>query len=124
MGRLRIDRARGGIMNSRFDDLLKNAKRAPAPAEGLPDDASASIARQGTTPARPSPAPSEAPAPRRMGRPPGKKSDPAFEQVTAYVPRELYGKVRGVLWNDHSRKEFSELVTELLSGWLEDQHAR
>jgi hypothetical protein len=103
---------------SRFDDLLKNAKgRAPGATDARavevpPSKLGAATSVENRPPALPS---------RRPGRPPGKKSDPAYEQVTAYIPRKLYGRVRGVLWNDHDRKEFSALVAELLTEWLDGQ---
>ncbi len=65
--------------------------------------------------------------PRRMGRPAtGKKSDPSYRQVTAYVRKDLYRKVSDALYDesrglDTKRKEFSELVDELLEQWWQDQ---
>ncbi len=47
----------------------------------------------------------------------GKRSDPGFTQVSAYVGRETYRKVRIALVTDGER-DFSELVDELLRGWL------
>lgn len=110
---------------SRFDEMMKTAKqRGPTPPTADPDPAPAPKSRQAETTGRHSPAPPEPPAARRPGRPTGKKSDPTFEQVTAYVPRELYGEVRGALWKDHDRREFSSLVEELLREWLESQNSR
>lgn len=110
---------------SRFDDVMKNVKgRSPGTTEAPPPETPAPKARTGTASDKPPPAPPASPVPRRPGRPPGKKSDPAYEQVTAYVPRELYGGVRSALWNHHGRKEFSALVGELLLAWLDDQPAR
>ena len=57
------------------------------------------------------------PAPRR-GRPPGKRSDPGFAQVTAYVPEELHHNVKLALLQDRKGQEFSELVGDLLRDWL------
>jgi hypothetical protein len=65
----------------------------------------------------PSPVAPPSPAPRK-GRPPSKRSNPAFEQVTAYIPGELYRKVRIGLLEDAKGQEFSELVADLLSAWL------
>jgi len=107
---------------SRFDDLMKTTKkRSPGGTGPAPTSGPAADLPPGTPAGSPPPAPPAAPAPRRPGRPAGKKSDPAYEQVTAYVPRALYGSVRSVLWNHHGRKEFSELIAELLAGWLENQ---
>jgi hypothetical protein len=96
---------------SKFGDILKNAKRTPAtddpPAEKAP---TLDIAPAAAT-APPSPAP-------RKGRPPGKRSDPAYEQVTAYIRGDLYRDVRIRLLQEGKGQEFSELVAELLAAWL------
>jgi len=55
----------------------------------------------------------------------GKKSNPDFKQVTAYVRRDLHENVTSILFNeaigrkDNKRKEFSEPVDELLEQWLQ-----
>ena len=55
--------------------------------------------------------------PPRRGRPPGKRSHPDFEQITAYIRKDTHHAVKiGLLKN--GRKEFSELVEELLGQWL------
>jgi len=92
---------------SRFDGILKAKGRGPDPDEAPPDP----------TPATPSPTAPPSPAPRK-GRPPGKRSDPAYEQVTAYIPGDLYRKIRIGLLEDAKGQEFSELVADLLSAWL------
>jgi hypothetical protein len=62
-------------------------------------------------------------SPRRTGRPAtGKKSDPNYRQVTAYVRKDLYRNVTDSLYDesrglDTRRKEFSELIDELLEQW-------
>lgn len=54
----------------------------------------------------------------------GKKSDPRYKQVTAYVRKDLHRHVTDALYDevrgreDAKRKEFSELVDELLEQWL------
>lgn len=45
-----------------------------------------------------------------------KSQDPKFVKLTAYVPRELHRAAKGRLVQQD--KEISELVEELLSGWL------
>lgn len=67
-------------------------------------------------------------APRRTGRPAtGKKSDPNYRQVTAYVRKDLYKNVSDALYDesrgrpDAKRKEFSELVDELLEQWWQNR---
>jgi hypothetical protein len=57
------------------------------------------------------------PQPSRRGRPPGKRSHPEFEQITAYIRRDTHQAVKiGLLQN--GRKEFSELIEDLLRHWL------
>lgn len=67
---------------------------------------------------------------RRTGRPAsGKKSDPNYRQVTAYVRKDLYRDVTDALYDevrgrDAKRKEFSELVDELLARWWQERNGR
>jgi hypothetical protein len=59
-----------------------------------------------------------APAPKRMGRPPGgKRSDPAYMQTTLYLPRSLMTDVRVKLLRSGDA-EVSGLVESLLRDWL------
>lgn len=55
---------------------------------------------------------------RGRGRPTGKRSDPDYEQVTSYVRRQTYANVKIELIREGQKREFSELVEELLSKWL------
>jgi hypothetical protein len=118
---------------SKYAGILGAAKgRAPEPDDGPtqksppPPAASARTVPPVAAPtpppaAPPSPAPAEIATPRGPGRPRGKRSDPTFDQVTAYVPRELYRRVRIALLEDDRGQEFSELVAELLAAWLADR---
>jgi len=59
----------------------------------------------------------------------GKKSDPRYKQVTAYVRKDLHRNVTDALYDeargrDTKRKEFSELVDELLERWWKEQQKR
>ncbi len=64
----------------------------------------------------------------RTGRPViGKKSNPNYRQVTAYVRRTLYREVSEALYDDSrgrdtKPKEFSELVDELLEEWRDKRN--
>ena len=51
------------------------------------------------------------------GRSPGKRSDPDFEQVTAYIRKETHHAVKIELLKN-GRQEFSKLVEGLLQQWL------
>lgn len=65
--------------------------------------------------------------PRQTSRTTGKKSNPNYRQVTAYVRRDLYKEVSDALYDESrgnpnaKRKEFSELVDELLETWLKSR---
>ena len=49
----------------------------------------------------------------------GKRSDPAYEQVTAYIRKRTHDAVKVALIKEGQRRQFSELVEELLSTWAE-----
>lgn len=53
------------------------------------------------------------------GRPKGKRSNPDFEQVTAYIRKQTHQGVKIALLQEGEDREFSELVEELLSEWLQ-----
>jgi hypothetical protein len=92
----------------------------------------------GTEPAVTAPAQSKAIAPqaaatapakhtgRRAGR--GKKSDPHFKQVTAYIPANLHENATIALrFANQTRlnadkEDFSELLTHLLADWYQRQN--
>lgn len=61
------------------------------------------------------------PMKRGRGRPPGKRSDPDYEQVTSYVRRQTYSDVKIELIREGKKREFSELVEDLLSQWLKSR---
>ncbi len=51
----------------------------------------------------------------------GRRSDPAYMQASAYVPRQLRRQVERALLNDPGERDYSELIEELLQRWLKDQ---
>jgi hypothetical protein len=55
------------------------------------------------------------------GRPKGKRSDPAFEQVTAYIRKETYLQIKMALLQEGTDRDFSQLVEELLGAYLRTQ---
>lgn len=63
---------------------------------------------------------------RARGRPKGKRSDPAFEQVSIYVRRDTHRSAKIALLDpaEENRRDFSELVEELVSEWLASQCRR
>jgi hypothetical protein len=54
---------------------------------------------------------------KRIGRPPAKRSDPDFTQVSGYVRRATLTATKRKLL-DQGDREFSELLEELLSTWV------
>jgi hypothetical protein len=54
----------------------------------------------------------------KIGRPPGKRSNPEYEQVTSYVRKDTYKGVKVALIQAGEKKQFSDLVEELLTEWL------
>lgn len=46
---------------------------------------------------------------------PGKRSDPNYTQITAYVRKDTH---ESVMREIYKRQEFSELIEELLSDWM------
>lgn len=59
--------------------------------------------------------------PQKQGRPRGKRSNPDYEQVTAYIRRNTYTEVKIALLQSGKGQEFSELIEELLTEWLSTQ---
>ncbi len=79
---------------SKFNDILKAAQARDLEVE--------------------TPAPAETQS-SKSGRPRGKRSNPDYEQVTAYIKRETYKDTKIVLLQQGNKQEFSELVEQLLS---------
>ena len=75
------------------------------------------VTRIRSQPEQPSPISRPSTAP-KMGRPPGKKSNPDYTQVTVYLRKEVHQTARKLLI-DESR-QFSDLVDQLVSQWNED----
>lgn len=57
--------------------------------------------------------------PKPPGRPrTGKRSNPEYRQVSAWIRKDLYDKVTHRLFTKENRREFSDLVGSLLEAWL------
>jgi hypothetical protein len=56
------------------------------------------------------------------GRPAGKRTNPDYGQVTAYIPKSLHEDVKIALIKEGG-KEFSTLIEELLSEWIQGKTA-
>lgn len=57
-------------------------------------------------------------AARASKRPAGKRSDPDYTQITAYIRKGTHEDVMRAIYK---RQELSELIEELLAGWLKKQ---
>ena len=62
-------------------------------------------------------------SPRKLGRPAGKRSNSDMIQVTAYVPADLYDRVRIRIIQERRRpkakkRDFSDLLAEWMEGWM------
>ena|ERR671932_427905 len=101
---------------SKFSGLLERRKTSPLHApdlEGSDPQTSNSLDFQ---PASSPILPSEG----RPKRPRGKKGDPAYTQVTAYIKTDTYQRTQiRLLQLRGKKKEVSELLQELLTDWLE-----
>jgi hypothetical protein len=91
------------------------------------DDLSKIIeAEESTTSASPLQA-IETPLKRPIGRPPGRRSNPDYTQISAYIPMEVLQEVQDVLAQERRKSKkrtprpVSDLVEELLSEWLKTQ---
>lgn len=51
----------------------------------------------------------------------GKRSNPDYEQVSAYIRKDTYKDVKITLLQQAESKDFSDLVEELLVKWLSNQ---
>jgi len=65
-----------------------------------------------------------APEPEVAVAPPkvGKRSDPAYRQISTYVRSDLYRSVKRELLMDE--RDFSDLMDELLAGWVSTRQAK
>ena len=61
---------------------------------------------------------------KKKGRPKGKRSDPDFEQVTAYIRKETYRQTKIALLEQSQWSDFSELVEQLLTEWLNNRKSQ
>ena len=108
-----------------FDDVLKGAKKAkssdkpksknnkvekikPVASETkdpAPEDMSAEVLTTSTP---------------RKRKSTGKRTDPSYKQVGAYIKKDTYLQIQKLLL-DKPDKDFSDLVQELLSTYLDNQ---
>ena len=84
---------------SPFGDIFSRHKeaRGEKPAPAVTDNAGAAAA---------------------TARRPGKSADPAFTKLTSYIRKDTHQAVKIRLLQEGKGREFSEVVQELLEGWL------
>jgi hypothetical protein len=73
-----------------------------------------SIAEAIATPERPT-------ALKALGRPPGKRSDPAFKQYSVLLRKHTHRAVDRILRDQEDGPDISELIQQLLEEWLDRQ---
>lgn len=96
-----------------FDDVLKGAKASKKnKVEKVEEIKPAPIAPTETKEIE-----SSTPKKRKST---GKRTDPAYKQVGAYVKKDTYLQIQKLLL-EHPDKDFSDLVEELLSAYLDNQ---
>lgn len=94
------------MTGSKFSSLRAMRERREQEASADPDPVGAPVEVAAV----------QAVSPRRVGRPPGKRSNPEYQQVTVLLHGQTYVEVRKRLLDE--RKEVSTLIDELLSEWL------
>lgn len=94
------------MAESKFDRIFQNAP--PAVAE--PDK-------------KPERVPTAAPVTRAqgVGRPPGKRSDPAWKQFSVLLKKETQREATGILRGRDEGQDLSGLVQNLLENWIKRQ---
>lgn len=102
--------------NNRFRDVMQAAKnRQEQPQQ--PEETTRTQPANHTQPGPPSTVGAQ---PAKRGRPPGgKRNNPDYEQVAAYIPKELYRQVQIRLLQMEPKGQFSDLVEFLLNKWIQ-----
>lgn len=58
---------------------------------------------------------------RPLGRPPGKRSDPAWKQFSVLLKRDTQREAVNILRSNDAGLDLSGLVQNLLEGWIKQQ---
>jgi hypothetical protein len=64
---------------------------------------------------------SAAPAAKPLGRPPGKRSDPAWKQFSVLLKRDTQRQAASILRVKDDGLDLSDLLQNLLEGWIKRQ---
>jgi hypothetical protein len=106
------------MTNSRFTDVINAARNKPEQPQDEQPQAPVNrpVQQQAVNPA---PVKQALQQPAKRGRPAGgKRNNPDYEQVGAYIPKELNKRVKMRLLEMDKDREFSELVEYLLKKWV------
>lgn len=63
----------------------------------------------------------ETPATRRL---PGKRATPGYVQVGVYIPKQLHNQAKVKLIQEGQDRDFSQLIGDLLTGYVNDRLTR
>jgi hypothetical protein len=55
---------------------------------------------------------------RRQGRPPGKRSDPAWKLYSHFLKKQTHREVTNILRNEEDGRDLSDVLQQLLEEWL------
>ena len=91
---------------SKFSGVFATLKSPPPPplAEQAPGRAASPLAVE---------------TPRGKGRPPGKRSDPDYQPTTVLLRKHTKKTASRLLEDIGIGKDFSELIEQLLTGWIQ-----
>ena len=109
-----------------FDDVLKGSKaRSSSKQRELPSPMQEELASKKNKVKEVKPVPTktkdlEASTTPKKRKSTGKRTDPNYKQVGAYIKKDTYLQIQKLLL-DKPDKDFSDLVQELLSGYLDNQ---
>jgi outer membrane murein-binding lipoprotein Lpp len=57
---------------------------------------------------------------KKVGRPKGKRSNPNYTQISTFINKENYESAKIRLIKEGKKRDFGDLVDELLEQWLSD----
>ena len=63
-------------------------------------------------------APASAESVRGKGRPPGKRSDPAWKLYSHFLKKQTHREVTNILRNEENGRDLSDVLQQLLEEWL------
>jgi hypothetical protein len=78
----------------------------------------ASIRQQASEQPDDAPAPANAEPVRGKGRPPGKRSDPAWKLYSHFLKKQTHREVTNILRNEENGRDLSDVLEQLLEEWL------